>query len=132
VRITSDFISGEGTKSLLRLIYAICIGICIGLVSLPAVCRPAAKYEVATITDVRLHDPAAVNGSPGAKYDVSVQVADTLYLVLYTDSLGASTIEHAAGRQLLVHVEKNTITYNDILGRSQKVQIISQKPAHKN
>ena len=101
---------------------------CICLLTLPALCEPA-KYEVATITDVKPHQPAASNSSEVARYDVSVKVADTIYLVLYTDTMGTSTVKYAAGRELLVHVGKDTITYNDILGRSQEAPIISQKPA---
>ena len=96
---------------------------------LPAFCEPVAKYEVATILDVKLHQSASRSSSSVAvTYDVSVKVAGTIYLVLYTDALGTSTVRYAAGRELLVHVGKNTITYNDILGRSQEVPIISQKP----
>lgn len=99
-------------------------------VVLPAFCEPPAKYEVATILDVKPRESAGDSSSPAvASYDVSVEVAGTTYLVLYTDTLGTSTVKYAAGRELLVHVGKNTITYNDILGRSQEVPIISQKPA---
>ena len=98
-------------------------------VALPAFCEPA-KYEVATILNVKPHQSADDgSSSAGASYDVSVKVAGTIYLVLYTDTLGTSTVRYAAGRELLVHVGKNTITYNDILGRSQEVPIISQRPA---
>jgi hypothetical protein len=56
-------------------------------------------------------------------------VGDTLYVVLYTPPLGrGDTVKYVAGRDLLVLVEKNTITYNDILGRSFAVPIESQKP----
>jgi len=99
-------------------------------VALPAFCQPSAKYEVATILDVKPHQSAGdSSSSAAASYDVSVKVAGTIYLVLYTDTLGTSTVRYAAGRELLVHVGKNTITYNDILGRSQEVPIISQRPA---
>ena len=110
---------------MLRIVYVICI--C--LVMLPAICQPAAKYEVATITDVRRHQPATDSGADSAKFDVSVQVADTIYTVLYTDPLGMDKVKYEAGRELLVHVGKNTITYNDMLGRPQEVPIIGQKPA---
>jgi hypothetical protein len=43
--------------------------------------------------------------------------------------MGSGTVKYVAGRQLLVHVGKNTITYNDILGRSQEVPIVSQRLA---
>jgi hypothetical protein len=99
-------------------------------VALPAFCEPSAKYELATILDVKPHQSIGDgSASSVASYDVSVKVAGTIYLVLYTDTLGTSTVRYASGRQLLVHVGKNTITYNDILGRSQEVPIISQKPA---
>ena len=105
--------------------------ICIGLLTLPVFCESGSKYEVATITDVKPHQAADNKPSDAVRYDVSVKVADTVYLVLYTDTLGTSTVKYAAGRELLVHVSRDTITYNDILGRSQEVPIISQKPVTK-
>jgi len=99
-------------------------------VALPAFCEAPAKYEVATILDVKPHRSAG-DGSSSAvgTYDVSVKVAGTIYLTLYTDTLGTSTIRYVAGRELLVHVGKNTISYNDISGQSHEVPIFSQKPA---
>ena len=99
-------------------------------VALPAFCEPSAKYELATILDVKPHQSVGDSSPSGvASYDVSVKVAGTIYLVLHIDTLGTNTARYAAGRQLQVHVGKNTITYNDILGRSKEVPIISQKPA---
>jgi hypothetical protein len=40
-------------------------------------------------------------------------------------------VKYAAGRDLLVLVGKNKITYNDILGQSYDVPIESQSPAAK-
>jgi hypothetical protein len=105
--------------------------ICICLVTLPVFCESGSKYEVATITDVKSHQAADNKPSDPVRYDVSVKVADTVFLVLYTDTSGTSTVKYAAGRELLVRVGKDTITYNDILGRSQEVPIISQKPVTK-
>jgi len=99
-------------------------------VVLPAFCESSAKYEVAKILNVKPHQSEGNTPSPSvASYDISVKVAGTVYVVLYTDTLGTSTAKYAAGRELLVHVGKKTITYNDILGRSQELPIISQKPA---
>ncbi len=99
------------------------------LLTFPALCQSTSKYEVGSITEVKPHRAAPHGSSDVASYDVSVKVRDTIYLVLYTPSLGESTPEYAAGRELLVLVGKNTITYNDILGRSFDVPIESQKPA---
>jgi len=99
-------------------------------VAWPALCEPSAKYELATIVDVKPHQSAG-NGSSSAvaSYDVSVRVGDTIYQVLYTDTLGTGTVKYVAGREVLVHVGNSTISYNDILGRAQEVPIVSQKRA---
>ena len=103
--------------------------VCIFLTTFPAFCQSTSKYQVGTIAEVKAHQ-AAGSGASGARgYDVSVKVGDTVYVVLYTPALGEDTVKYAAGRDLLVLVGKNTITYNDILGRSFAVPIESQKPA---
>jgi len=99
-------------------------------VASPALCEPSVKYEVATILDVQQHQSAGESSSTAAaSYDVFVKVADPIYVVLHTDTMGSGTVKYVADRQLLVHVGKNTITYNDILGRSQEVPIVSQRLA---
>jgi hypothetical protein len=104
--------------------------ICICLAVLPAVGETGTKYEIGTIIGVKPHPSAADNPLTGVgEYEVSIKVADTIYVVLYTDRFGTKTVKYAAGRQLMVHVGENTVTYNDILGQSYKVPIISQKPA---
>lgn len=105
----------------------ICV-ICICLITLPVFCQPASKYQVATITDVKVHQTAGGGASDVVSYEVSVKVGDTIYVALYAPPLGENTVKYAAGRNLLVLVGRTTITYNDILGRSFEVPIISRKP----
>ena len=100
---------------------------CICLASFSAFSQ-SAKYEVATITDVKTHQDG---GSDIVRYDVSLKVGGTIYVVLYTPPFGMNTVKYAAGRELLVLVGKKAITYNDILGQSQEVPILSQRPATK-
>ena len=104
--------------------------ICFCLMTLPAFSEAAAKYEVATILEVRPHQSASETSNV-ATYEISTRVGDTIYVTLYTDSLGTSTVRYAAGRELLVHIEKATLTYNDILGQSHTLPIISEKPVTK-
>ena len=99
------------------------------LTMFPAFGQSTSNYQVSTITEVKAHQAAGSGASDAASYDVSVKVVDTLYVVLYTPALGEETVKYAAGRDLLVLVGKNTITYNDLLGRSFTVPIESQKPA---
>ena len=103
--------------------------VCILLTMFPAFGQSTSKYQVGTITEVKVHQAAGSGASDAASYDVSVKVGDTIYVALYTPALGEDTVKYAAGRDLLVLVGKNKITYNDILGRSYEVPIESQKPA---
>ena len=98
------------------------------LLTLPALCQSASKWQVATITEVKPHPAAGESASDAKSYDVSAKVGDTIYVVLYTTPLGELPPKYAAGRDLLVFVGKNTITYNDILGRPLQVPIESQRP----
>ena len=103
--------------------------ICISMVTFTAYGQAASKYQVGTITEVKIHQPAADGVSEAASYDVSLKVGDTVYLLLYTPPLGMNTVKYAAGRDLLVLVGKDKITYNDLLGQSFDVPIISRKAA---
>jgi hypothetical protein len=103
---------------------------CILATALPAFCQSTSKWQVGTITEVKVHQTAEkVGSSEAASYDVSVKVGDTMYVVLYTPPLHEETVKYAAGRDLLLFVGKSTIRYNDILGRSYEVPIESQRPA---
>jgi hypothetical protein len=97
----------------------------------PAFGQSTSKYQVGTITEVKAHQADGSGASDLASYDVSVKVGDTVYVVLYTPPLGEITVKYAAGRDLLVLVGRNKITYNDILGQSHDVLIESQAPAAK-
>ena len=101
------------------------------LTTFSALGQSTSKYQVGTITEVKAHQAAGSGASDVANYDVSVKVGDTIYVVLYTPPLGEITVKYAAGRDLLALVGKNTITYNDILGRSFAVPIESRRPAAK-
>jgi hypothetical protein len=97
----------------------------------PAFGQSTTKYQVGTITEVKVHHTGGSSASDAVSYDVSVKVGDTIYVVLYTPALGEETVKYAAGHDLLVLVDKNKITYNDILGQSHNVPIESQKHAAK-
>jgi hypothetical protein len=102
--------------------------ICVCLASFPVFAQKPPKYEVATIMDVKAH-PAPT--SDVISYDVSVKVGGTIYLVLYTPQVDANDVKYVAGRELLVLIGKKTITYNDMLGQSWEVPIVSQTSAPK-
>jgi len=99
------------------------------LLTFPAFCQTTSKWQIATITEVKPHPAAGEDASDPITYDVSVKVGGTIYLVRYTTPAGELAPKYASGREMLVLVGKNTITYNDMLGRSLQVPIESQRPA---
>ncbi len=98
------------------------------LLAVPALCQSTSKWQIAMITEVKPRQGAGDGASDPASYDVFVKVGDTIYVVLYTQPLGEIPAKYETGRELLVLVGKNTITYNDMLGRSLQVPIESQRP----
>jgi len=99
------------------------------LLTLEAVGQSTSKYQVAIITEAKARQVGGDSASDTTSYDVSVKVGDTIYVVLYTPPLGELPPKYAKGHELLVLVGKNTITYNDMLGRSLQVPIESQRPS---
>jgi hypothetical protein len=82
------------------------------------------RYQVGTITAVQPHQAGDADPSV-TSYEVSVK-GQTLYVVLYTPPLGTDNVRYEAGRDLLVLVGENAIAYNDMLGNSLQVPILSR------
>ena len=99
------------------------------LLTLSAFGQTTSKWQIAIITEIKPRTAAGDSASDRPRYDVSVKVGDTIYTVLYTQPWGELPAKYATGHELLVLVGKNTITYNDMLGRSLQVPIESQKSA---
>jgi len=91
------------------------------------------KYQSATVLEITEHPggeiPATETTPPIKRYDVSVQVKDTVYVVLFTPRPGTTGFQTIAGTDMLVLVKEKTIVFNDLLGRTTEVPIISQHPA---
>ena len=80
---------------------------------LSAFCQSqSSTYEPATITGVTRHPNAA--GESDARYDVTLKVGNNVYVVLYTPPLGQNTVQYAAGMDVLVLVENNTIRFTKL------------------
>lgn len=87
------------------------------------------KYQLGTILEVKKHSTPAPTDPPTARYDISIKVDKTVYVLLYTSPPGTYGVQYSAGRQLLVLVGDKTITFNDQLGRSREVPILSKTEA---
>jgi hypothetical protein len=112
----------------MRMLKAILGVILLCLSGLPTFSQSTSEYQVGTITAVAPHQGAAGSDASVTSYDVSVRTGNTVYVVLYTPALGTDTVRYVAGRDLLVLVEGNTITFNDQLGNSLTAPILSRTP----
>ncbi len=61
-------------------------------------------YQLATIIDVRPHQPPGGSNSDDALYEVSAVVGHTVYAVLTPSPSPSGAIRYAVGREVLVHV----------------------------
>lgn len=85
----------------------------------------SSKYQPGTIMAVKEHlDP----NDATKRYDVSIKVGNTVYVVLYTPPPGTYGFQYSAGQDMLVSVGNKTITYNDLLGNSRTFPIVSRSP----
>ncbi len=97
------------------------------LLAAPAFCQSSSeKYQPGTIMAVKPHPEDSGTQSSVNRYDVSIKVGNILYTVLYSPPPGSYGAKYAAGRELLVLVGDKTLTFNDTLGNSRKVPIISR------
>jgi Protein of unknown function (DUF2950) len=81
--------------------------------------------QVGTITAVQTYQDSSSNPS-ATSYKVSLRVGNTVYTVVHTPRSGTDIGQYAVGRALVVLIGDGTITYNDILGNSNEVAILSR------
>jgi len=89
----------------------------------------SAKWEVATIMAVKAHPPAKGDYTNTVRYDVTVRVGNAEYIVLYAppDGIDKELVLSRLGIDGLVLVGKDTIKYNDDLGNTHEVLILSRR-----
>jgi hypothetical protein len=88
----------------------------------------ASKYQPGTVVSVTRHpNLPGEQQSDTARYDVSVKVGDTTYVVLYTPPNGANGVEYSAGRDILVMVGRDTLTFNSKLSGTTEVPILRRE-----
>jgi hypothetical protein len=89
---------------------------------------PAANYERGTITAVTVHQNAP--GEPArdtARYDVSVKVGNTVYVVLFTPPSGSNAIEYSTGTDMLFLVGADTLTFNSMVTGKTEMPILRRE-----
>jgi hypothetical protein len=90
-----------------------------------ALSQTGAPYQIGTVMEVKGHQPTAQEDST-KRYDISVKVGNTLYVVLYTPQPGSDAAQYKTGLDFPVQVDGKTLRFTDALGRPVAVPIVSQ------
>ncbi len=106
--------------ALIGLFFFLVAGACVGE-------SPSAKWQTATITEVKPHASAAAANSSAAQFDVTLRVGNAEYVVLYAPPDGTDQVRYRVGLERLVLVGNNTIKYNDLLGRTRDLPILRRQ-----
>ena len=88
---------------------------------------PAPKYQPGTIMAVKAHEPGPSEKPSTRLFDITIRVTNTLFVVLYTQPAGTIDPEYRTGLNLLVLVGSKTLKFNDMLGHTREVPILSRK-----
>jgi Spy/CpxP family protein refolding chaperone len=98
------------------------------IVPLATPCQAASsKYQPGTIMAVERHEDASAGDNKLARYDVSVRIDDTVYVVLYTPPNGANIVERAVGHEFLFRVGENTLRFPERFGGHTELPILATK-----
>ncbi len=99
------------------------------IAALPLVSQaPSEHYQVGTILKVRLHENTSGDqNTTASQYEVSVKVVDSVYVILYTQPSGGTGVQFAEGLQKLVLVGTDTLSFNDILGKTTVAPILRRE-----
>jgi hypothetical protein len=87
-----------------------------------------AKWQVGTIIEAKELAPTPEQASGVIRFEVTLRVAKTDYVALYTQPKASKGVApYRAGQDLLVLIGSNTVKYNDMLGRMHELPIIRQQ-----
>ena len=91
--------------------------------------QSAPKYQAASILEVVALHTTVNEGESAPVYKITLQTSSTVYVGLYTPSASTECIKYAAGMSTTVSVGEQSIIFNDMLGRSYEIAIVSRRPA---
>jgi len=89
---------------------------------------PSSNYQRGTITAVTAHQNApGESGRDVARYDVSVKVGNTVYVVLFTPPNGSNSVEYATGIDMLFLVGDDRLTFNSMVSGKTEMPILRRE-----
>ena len=105
------------------------LGVLICAASISALAQtPAPNYHRGTITAVTAHQNApGESGRDVARYDVSVKIRNTVYVVLFTPPNGSRSVEYSTGIDMLFLVGNDTLTFNSMVSGKTEMPILRRE-----
>ncbi len=91
---------------------------------------PAEKWTVGTVMAYWPHVAAAEEPpGPGPRFEITVRVGRTDYVVLYTQLPGTPEVEYSVGRDAPVLIGAKILSFRNKLGQKVDVPILKRLPA---
>lgn len=87
------------------------------------------KYQIGNVMAAQVHEATPGEDPNVLRYEVTLHIGNTEFVVLYTPPHGQKTVEYHLGRDGLFLVQKDTIVFHNMLGERQEVPIVSRKPS---
>jgi hypothetical protein len=86
-------------------------------------------WQSGTIQEVKAHQGDPEDSSGAKEYDISIKVGKKLYVVLYVLDRDKAEPDYYVGMERPVLIEDSTLKFNDLLGRTRSLRILSSKDA---
>jgi len=98
----------------------------IWITTLSLLCQTGSpKYVPGTVLHVQRHEESLSSPqSTPARYDVTVQIEDTVYVVLYTPPYGSNTVEYSVGLGMLFAVGNDVLILPGKRDRQEELPIL--------
>jgi hypothetical protein len=88
---------------------------------------PAPNYQRGTITAATAHQNPSGDPDHIARYDVSVKIGNTVYVVLFTPPNGSNAVEYSTGIDMLFLVGNDTLTFNSMVSGKTEMPILRRQ-----
>jgi hypothetical protein len=89
---------------------------------------PAPNYQRGTITAATAHQNGpGESGRDVARYDVSVKIGNTVYVVLFTPPNGSNSVEYSTGIDMLFLVGNDTLTFDSMVSGKTEMPILRRE-----
>ena len=91
-------------------------------------------WQAGTILEVKAHEHPpdsdnAANDNAGKEYDISIKVGKKIYVALYASEKNQPEPDFYVGMRRTVLIDGDTLKFNDLLGNTHSLRILSSKDA---